>query len=160
MKTRLLGLAVLLVALGVIVNTLALSSASVTNSFTLPVVNTSAALIALDAADVQDSDMTASTATGQLVLTVATGVQPHSTYTFNGAFKITNNSTDAVEVTVTTSGEPANVTLSFADNVDAAITGYALASTASVNVKMTITTGAAALDPGASIDIVVSAVKP
>lgn len=158
MKKRLIGMAVLLVALAVIINAMALSSAQVTSTMDIPIVNTSTALIALSAADSQDLDLNADTTTGQLVLTVEDGVQPYSSYTFDGALKITNNSDDNVLVTLSTSGTPAGVTLTFADGADAPITSYLLNTAASVNVKLTVDTAAATLAT-AGISVVVTAAR-
>lgn len=158
MKKRLLGIAVLLVALAVIVNAMALSSAQVTSAMSIPIVNTSAALIALSAAASQDLDLNVSIVDGQLLLAVEDGVQPYSIYTFDSAFKITNNSDDNVLVTISTSGTPAGVTLTFADGLNDPITSYLLNTATSVNVKLTVDTGAATLAT-AGISVVVTAAR-
>lgn len=159
MKTRLLGLAVVLVALAVIVNALALSSASVTNKLTIPVTTTDQALIAFTAPDSADGDITL-TAVGanQMVVAVDTGVQPNSTYVFDQVFKITNNSADNVTLGLTPP-TATGLTITLADAAtDTNISGLVLNSGLSINVKMTVVADgtAASLNTG---DLVVSATR-
>ncbi|HLN64629.1 MAG TPA: hypothetical protein VK464_24150 [Symbiobacteriaceae bacterium] len=102
MKVRLLGLAVVLVALAVIVNALAISSASVTNGVTVSVVATNAALLAFDTTGVgNDPDLAVSgTTTGSMTITIDDGIQKNSSYTFSPAFMIKNNSDDTLDISI------------------------------------------------------------
>lgn len=103
MKVRLLGLAVVLVALAVIVNALAISSASVTNAVTVSVVGSNTALLAFDTTGADDDDLAISGASaGQMTITIDDGIQKNSSYTFSPAFKITNNSDDILDLTIPT----------------------------------------------------------
>lgn len=160
MKTRLLGLAVVMVALAVIVNALALSSASVTNKLSIPVTTTDTALIAFEAPTTPDADITL-TAVGanQMTVSVDTGIQPNSTYVFDQVFAVTNNSGNAVTLGVTypaTTG----LTITLANAAGGAdLNGLSLGIGASVNVKMTVVAaaGAASLVNG---DLIISATRP
>ncbi|HYF94731.1 MAG TPA: hypothetical protein VD969_21160 [Symbiobacteriaceae bacterium] len=103
MKSRLLGLAVVLVALAVIINALALQQADITSTFTVSVVGSGSALIAIaaDTDGAQDGDIGVDdTTSGYAMLTVDTGLQPGSTYVFEKAFEIVNNSGDTVDITL------------------------------------------------------------
>lgn len=101
MKVRFLGLAVVLVALAVIVNALALSSATITSPLTVSVVNTDTALLAFSAVSPGgDPDLTVSGNAASLSLAVQDGIQRNSSYTFAPAFMITNNSADTLNLTV------------------------------------------------------------
>lgn len=160
MKTRFLGLAIVMVALAVLVNVLALSSASVDSNMTVNVVNTSTALIAMKVPTTPDSDVTVSTASGILTVTFEDGLQPQSSYTFTPVFTITNNSDDNVTINVSTSGQPAGMTFTITDTSDTALgPAYSLIAGASVDVKMVIdNTGAVAIN-NHSVTITVDATK-
>ncbi|HYF76761.1 MAG TPA: hypothetical protein VD973_06505 [Symbiobacteriaceae bacterium] len=103
MKSRLLGIAVVLVALAVIINALALESAEITNKVSIDVVGNAAALIGITAATgVQDPDVTVTDTNKQAVITLPAlkGAQAASQYVFDAAFAIKNNSGDTVDISI------------------------------------------------------------
>ncbi len=160
-KAKFLGLAVVLVALAVLVNVLALSTATVNSGLTIDVVNTSSALVALSAPITPDPDVTVSTATGILQLTVADGVQPDSEYTFSPVFTITNNSAAGITVDLTGSSTPAGMTLSFTEAGTAnAMTAYALAAGASVSVAMNVASTSATALGNYTVTVQLDATSP
>jgi hypothetical protein len=165
-KTKFLGLAVVLVAMAAIVNALALSSATVSGSqFTIPVVNTNAALIAVKAPASPDSDLQITDTATAFSLTVkgGFGVQDNATYTFDQAFQVKNNSQDAVNVNITSSGGPTGATLSLKNAADdSAIvpaTTIALSAGTAVNVNLVVTTTGATSTSSTPFSISVAAVK-
>lgn len=160
MKTRFLGLAIAMVALAVLVNVLALSSATVDSNMTVNVVNTSTALIAMSVPATPDSDLTVSTGSGVLTVTFEDGVQPQSSYTFEPVFTITNNSDDNVTINVTTTGQPAGMTFTLTDSSDTALgPAFSLVAGASVDVKMVLANTGAVTIQNHSVTITVAATK-
>lgn len=160
MKVRLLGLAVVLVALAVIVNALAISSADVTNKVTVSVVGSKDALLAFDTTGADDQDLAVSgTSGGQMTITIDDGIQRNSNYTFSPAFKITNNSDyplnltidDVVSNGVTVSASAVSTTA--APGTHGSFT--ALPPTKSVWVALTFDADGTATTP--SVDLVVHA---
>lgn len=150
MKTRLLGLAVVLVAMGILVNALAVTKADVkTNALSFDIVNTSSALIGLKSGDNQDKDVsfvaTGGTSGKLASITIATGLQPGSSYVFQDAFQIVNNSanTNGVTVSLTDVTTVAGVTVKFFNSTDSTRTAFSTAdlttTTKTVNLGMEIT---------------------
>jgi len=100
------------------------TTASVTNAATLSVVDTNQALLALTpgtpaVGGYPDKDVPASIQNGNLVFDFNKGLggadfglQQNSTYYWDGMFTIQNNSSNAVQVTITDANLPAGVTLS------------------------------------------------
>lgn len=103
MKSRLLGLAVVLVAIAVLVNALALSTADITSKVNINVVGSQSALIAITEATGQDPDIIIDdSVNGSAVISIADlkGLQPGSVYVFSPAFSIVNNSNTIVDFTI------------------------------------------------------------
>ena len=163
MKTRFLGLAVVFVALAVLVNVLALSTATVNSDLTVDVVNTTTALVALTtpiAPAVLDSDVAVSTASGIMAITLDHGLQPDSTYVFKSVFSITNNSDDAVNVTLSTTGTPAGMTITFKNLADdTVVSGTNMLAAGTMTVYMEIVTADTATIQSNPITVVLSATK-
>lgn len=161
MKTRLLGLAVVMVAMAVMVNAMALSSFTQANSFTLSVVTPDLALVAFDTATGADGDVTVDLSAGKLDLTFAHGVQQNSTYEFSPAFKIKNNSKNAVNLGwVAGAGAPTGVTVTFhnaADNVQLTSLPAEMAAWIDVKVKV-VASGTAA--GGGTYGMTLTATRP
>lgn len=162
MKIRLFGLAVVVVALAVIVNALALSSANVTNKLTLDVKTTDNALIAFSTPTALDSDISLTAAgANQMSFTVNTGVQPNSTYVFDQVFKITNNSNDNV-ILGATFPSATGLTITLANTIGGTnLVGMTLNSGASVDVRMTVVADGTATTASSltNADLVISATK-
>ena len=162
MKVRLFGLAVVVVAMAVIVNALALSSASVTNKLTLAVTTTDDALIAFETPTALDSDISL-TAVGanQMSFAVDVGVQPNSTYVFDQVFRITNNSDDTV-VLGATMPTATGLTITLANTIGGTnLVGMTLNSGASVDLKMTVVADNTATTASSltNADLVITATK-
>lgn len=167
MKTKFLGLAVVFVALAVLVNVLAISSASIDSDMQIVVENTSTAMIALAAPvapATKDDDVTVDTSSGVLDITLSDGLQPGSTYTFKSVFSITNNSANAVDVNIDTTGEPAGMTVAFynasGDGLIDGVTSVSVAAASSVNVYMVITNTSATAIAAHDLVVTVSAANP
>lgn len=164
MKTRFMGLAIVLVALAVLVNVLAISSATVNSNLTVNVVNTSSAMIALAAPVAPatlDNDVVVDTSSGVMAVTLDDGLQPGSTYTFKSVFSITNNSDDAVDVTLSTTGTPAGMTVTFRNVAnDAVVSSTAIASAGNLNVYMVIANTSSTAIASHAITVVLSATNP
>ncbi|HYG59967.1 MAG TPA: hypothetical protein VD902_18025 [Symbiobacteriaceae bacterium] len=159
MKIRLFGLAVVVVALAVIVNALALSTASITNKLSVPLTTTDAALIAFEAPTTPDSDITlVATGANQMTVTVDTGIQPNSTYVFDQVFKITNNSADNVLLGVAYPGTTGLTITMVNSSGGADINGLVLNAGLSVDVKMSVVADNTAASLAAG-DLVISATK-
>jgi hypothetical protein len=111
MKTRLLGLAVVLVAMAFIINALALTSADITGTtLSASIVNSSAALIAIDEGPSQDNDISFTDGTNASIS--IPGIQANSAYAFGQAFMVKNNSADDLYIDViVTGGSGATLTL-------------------------------------------------
>lgn len=151
MKAKVLGIAVIVVALGVLVNALALTSVTVDqNKINIPIVSTDSALISVSAGADGDVSFNAAGNGGKAQMSVATGLQPASTYEFDTAFVITNHSANAVKITVpstVTAGSGITSISLYKTGTTTPITGEVLAaSTGSVGVKMVI-----AVDPTATV---------
>lgn len=139
MKGKILGIAVIVVALGVLVNALALSSATVSNNaVNIPIVATNSALIAVQGGT--DGDITFGTdATGkQAKMTVSTGLQADSSYTFDSAFQVTNNSSSATKISIPNTITVSGVTVTLTDSAGAAITNTSVPAGNSLGVKMAV----------------------
>lgn len=139
MKGKILGLAVIVVAMGVLVNALALTSATVkNNAINIPIVATDAALISIGAGS--DVDVTFGTdPTGkQAKISVGTGLQADSSYTFESAFVITNRSATATKITIPNTISTSGVTVTLSKTDDSAITDVSVNATP-LPVKMVVT---------------------
>jgi hypothetical protein len=141
---KLIGVIVVLMALGSIINATAFKTAAVTNNMAITVDTTANAALAMAAATAQDSGITVTAPTGQLLLTLTDKMQPGSTYCFSGAFKVTNTGVGAPTFTFTaptTTGLPGSVTLSLFQGgapCSTTLTGQTLIANASSNVEMQI----------------------
>lgn len=150
MKTRLLGLAVVLVALAVIVNALALESATINGtSLSANIVSSDSALIAIVGGAPQDSDIAFDGTGTTASISLEHGIQANSTYVFGHAFGIKNNSDDNVRVTVAVAdGSGATLTLTPVDGTGATLNSGSLtniplsANSTPVYFKLTASTGA------------------
>lgn len=91
--SKLMGLAIVLVALAVSVNALAFKTAQVTNNMSLVFQDSTAAGLAFAAAATPDPGVSTALdgTTGITKFTLSQKMQPGSVYTFDPAFKITNN---------------------------------------------------------------------
>lgn len=139
MKGKILGIAVIIVALGVLVNALALSSATVkNNAISIPIVATNSALIAIQGGT--DGDLTFGVdATGkQAKVTVNTGLQADSSYTFNSAFVVANNSSSATNITIPQTITVSGVSVDLTQTSGEPITAVAVNATP-LTVKMVVT---------------------
>lgn len=165
MKNRLLGLAVVIVALAGIINALALKSADITNKVAITVAGNATSLIGITTAGAgtQDPDVSISDTNNQAVLTLAKGLQAGSKYEFDAAFAIVNRSaSDSVNITLPTVPKANGVAVTFDVSTRAGakpLTGLAAGDT--VWVKMTVE-----LDEGAgttslpSTDFVIKVNRP
>lgn len=123
--TKFMGLAVVLVAMAVMVNTLAYKTAVVTNGMTITVDTTGSAKLAVAAAAAPDPGLGTSVTNGKLTLTINDKMQPDSVYTFQDAFQVTNSdAANAITLTCSTSGfSGVGVTVTILDSTDASICG-------------------------------------
>lgn len=97
---KVLGLAIVLVALAVAINALAFKSASVTNSASFTVSATNAAALAIEAGGTPGTGFsTAGITDGSLTLTINDKMQPNSTYKFSEVFKVTHKATSTNSIT-------------------------------------------------------------
>lgn len=92
---KVMGLAIVLVALAVAINALAFKTASVTNSATLTVAATQGSALGIDVGTAPGSGFGTDFASNYLKLTIADKMQPNSTYTFNDVFKIKHGASEA-----------------------------------------------------------------
>jgi hypothetical protein len=162
MKVRLLGLAVVLVAIAAIVNALALSEATIKNGFSISVENTTNAMIALAPAAGNDKDVDVETAAnGYLELSFADGFQRNSTYKFSPAFKITNNSKETVDMAVTfTSTAAEKITVTAAAVAGGDVQSFTdVPPGKSVFVELTVDMGIDAVQPAGALTMTVTATK-
>jgi hypothetical protein len=142
--SKLIGVIVVLMALGSIINATAFKTAAVTNSMAITVDTTANAALAMAAATTQDTGIAVTVSGGQLVLTVSDKMQPGSTYCFSGAFKVTNTGVTAPTFTFTaptTTSLPVGVTLSLFKGgapCSTALTTQTLAANASSDIDMQI----------------------
>lgn len=152
--TRLMGLAIVWVALAAAVNALAFKTATVTNPTTFTVGSTAGAALAFDAATSPGTGFTTSIpATGanqrQLQIVLNDTLQPNSVYRFTRVFKVTNlaTGTPATTLSVDTSAFPAGITVTLykGDGLfTTPLAGQVLdATTSTVNVDMEVSVGAA-----------------
>ncbi len=139
--TKLMGLAVTIVAIAVVINTLALSTGTVRNSVTISVVNTSSALIAIGLPTSSDLDLTLSSA-GSYSMTIEDGVQPDSTYIFKDAIKITNNSDNDITLAYSFGTLPTGMTMVLKNSLTpfADISGISLTKGSSVDAYLEVAT--------------------
>lgn len=162
MKTRILGLAVVIVAMAVIVNALALSSASISGTtMSIDIVNSGSALVGIGAPASPDSDLTI-TDNGKLSLTVEHGVQASATYLFDQALQLTNRSDDAIDLTWSMSGLPAGMTINFYNDADGLPVTSPLAisaNSAALNLRMEVVTTSGAATAAGNISIQFDAAK-
>lgn len=143
--TKVLGLAVLLVAMAVAVNALAFKSADVTSSMKFKVVSTELAGLALlqGAGDGADSTIGAD---GIMTIGLSTSPQPNSTYVYTDVFRVKNNAAATKTVTLPTSLSLGNakVTVTFVDDTGADITSFTVAAkgatgdTKNVGIKVVV----------------------
>lgn len=162
MKGKILGIAVIVVAMGVLVNALALTSASVkNNAVSVPVVATGSALVALTAPTTPDVDLTYGLDAGnQFMMTVKTGLQADSNYTFDPAFKITNNSGSATKISLPASVTTGGVTVYFYQAGTSTPLTTPVSVTTSQDIKMVIDVPAGtAANPGLSFKFDVTGSK-
>lgn len=142
MKSRLLGLAVVLVALAVIINALALETATITNKITITVAGNGSSMIGITTATaVQDADVSVSDTNNQAVITLSDPLQAGAVYVFDAAFAVVNRSSQAIDFTVTPPAVSNGVTIAFAQSDEAGALAWTnLAAGAQAWVKMTVTT--------------------
>ncbi len=137
--TKLMGFAVVLVAMAVAVNALAFRTAVVTNGMSMTVDTTSASGLAFAAATVPDPGVSSVITDGKLIITVNDKMQPDSIYTYEDVVKITNNSGATVTLSYSTAGLTGGTTLALKTPANADISGTTLASATSLEVKMVVT---------------------
>lgn len=143
---KVMGLAIVLVALAVAINALAFKTATVQNAATFTVSATNAAALAIEADATPGTGFTtAGIGTGYLTLTIDDNMQPNSVYTFDDVFKITNkasNTTTSITgINYSLSGlDAAIATVKLLDSADGTqVSNETLASGASITVDLEIT---------------------
>lgn len=112
--TKLMGLAVLLVALAVTMNALAFKTVVVTNPATLTVTGTGTAALAISAATTPGVGFAASEGGGgnqrQWYINFQSAMQPNSVYTYSGVMKVSASTTDGnVTISNVTATAPAGI---------------------------------------------------
>jgi hypothetical protein len=93
---KLIGLAVLLVALAMVVNALAYSKATVKNTTSFNIDTTGSATLAIDkspAVTTPTPGLSVDDADGYLKISISDTIQPNATYMYGPVFKIVNNDT-------------------------------------------------------------------
>jgi len=156
--TKLMGFAVVLVAMAVAVNALAFKTAVVTNGMSITVATTSASSLAFSAATAQDPGVSSSITAGKLTITVNDAMQPDSVYSYEDVVKITNSSAATVSLAYTVTGlTGATAVLKNPSNAD--IGGTTLGPAASVEVKMVVTVPAGTALGAQTGTIVVTATR-
>jgi len=150
--SKLMGLAIVLVALAVAINALAFKSAEVTNAATFTVSATDSAALAIKAATTPGTGFTASNlGTGFLTLAITDNMQPNSKYKFSGVFKISNTTASNITGVGYTTTFPAAVgTITLLDASDStplsnetlATPGGAIDVDMEITLLSTATTGA------------------
>ncbi len=165
MKMRFLGLAVTLVALAVMVNALALKSATINGTtVSIPIVNSSAALIAIGGATVSpDPDVIVTDSGGVATISVQDGLQPNSSYSFGNVLTITNNSETDVTLSISVgdlTGTGINAITFYDSATSTAFTSGSLAKNTSITLTMSIDVSATAPLGTKTPAITVSATTP
>lgn len=154
--TKLMGLAVTMVALAVTINALAFQTASVTNAMSITVSSTTSAGLAFDAPAGSPDGATVSTASNELSVTFTENVQPNSTYTFDPVFKITNNSSSAKTLGYSSSGFTGLTVVLYQTGTTNDLSGYSLGAGLSVEVKVSVQTNTGTTTGAKSGSIVVT----
>lgn len=144
--SKLMGLAVTIVALAVSMNALAYKTAVVTNGLTITVDTSANAELAVAAAVSPDPGVSTAVSSGKFMLTIADVMQPDSVYTFQDAFQVTNNdAANAITLTCSSSGFDAAVTVDILDSTNASICGggKVIAASGTEQFRVRVTVGAA-----------------
>lgn len=98
--TKLMGLAVVVVALAAAMNALAFKQATIKNDFALSVKSTGVATIALNTVASPSPGVSSSISTGILSVTFTDILQPNGVYTYDNVFSILNNASYPVDLAV------------------------------------------------------------
>lgn len=113
--TKLMGMAVILVALAATISALAYNTATVSNGFSMTVAYTGAALDVQPATGV-DSGIQAMASKGYVNITMNDKIGQNSTYVYDPVIKIKNNTSDPVKVYLDfTPALPSGMTVDFCD---------------------------------------------
>jgi hypothetical protein len=160
MWTRLMGLAVALVAGAVVINALAFSTATVTNATTFTVSSTNTAAIGITAAAFPGSGFSTSFTNNYLELAITNNMQPNSVYKFSNVLTVTNNTDTAATVNYSLTSPPTGVTVRLLEaGTSTELTNKALAGAAAVTVDVEITLSTATTTGAKSMDLVISATQ-
>lgn len=158
--SKVMGLAVVLVALAVAINALAFKTASVTNSASFTISASKDAALGIDAGTTPGTGFTLSGQnTGAATLTIDDNMQPNSVYTFGQVFKLVNHANSGsitlTGYTATVTGGGATIKLYKAGTSDeiGAGTAITLGVGGSMDVDMEVTVTGAAGAKSASIVI-------
>lgn len=156
--TKFMGLAVVLVAMAVMVNTLAFKTAQVTNGLSLTVDTTGNAELAVSASASQDPGISTAVSNGKFTITIADVMQPDSVYTYTESFVVTNSSASSITLTCSASGFTGGVTADLLDTSNASLCGgTALAAAGSQTVRIRVTVPAAFVSNGGTLNAVQNA---
>lgn len=98
--SKVMGVALVLVALAVAVNALAFSTAAVTNEASFTISATKDAALAINTTTAPGKGFTMSVASGSGSLAINDTMQPNSVYTFSKVFSITHNAADTAPITL------------------------------------------------------------
>jgi hypothetical protein len=138
--SKLMGLAVFVVALAVTINALAYKTAVVTSGLSITVDTSANAELAIAAPTSADPGITTSVTNGKFSLVVDDIMQPDSVYTYHDALKVTNNASHTITLTCATTGFDAAISIALRDAADDSILcGTAFATTVSKEVRLEIT---------------------
>jgi hypothetical protein len=158
--SKLMGLAVSVVALAVTINALAYQTAVVTNGMTITVDNSSAAQLAIDAPTDLDPGITTAEVAGKFSFTVADVMQPDSVYTFHNAFKVTNNAGHSINLSCSPTGLDSAISIVLRDAAppnnsvpcdNVGVIAIAAAGTKEFRLQVTV---ASSFTPGSLGDVV------
>lgn len=140
--TKLLGLAVVLVAMAVAINALAFKTADVTNNMALKIVGTETAALAM-LPGTGDGAGSVVGADGILKIALAKFPQPGSTYVFDDVFRVKNNAAASRTITLPASvllGTTTQVTVSFVNSAGTPVTSVVVGAGATENIGLKIIT--------------------
>lgn len=164
---KVMGLAIVLVALAVAINALAFNTASVTSSATFTISGTGSAALGIDTHGTPGTGFTVGgTSNSYATIAIADQMQPNSTYTFTNVFLIENNNPGGSGRNINLSAisfSPAlpaglTVTLYKSGTGDLIGTGSAVsvAAGASMSVDMTVSIGSAVAVGAQNLGIVIN----